>query len=44
MLDLKRRRRMLTRDVMRQAAFAVGLAAAGALAGGLAVWGFPGTH
>lgn len=44
MVDLKRGRRLLTRDVLRQAAFAVALAGAGALVGGLTVWGFPGTH
>lgn len=45
MLDPKPRpRRWLSRPVLRQAAFAVALATAGALVGGLAVWGFPGSH
>jgi hypothetical protein len=44
MLDFKRGRHLLTRDVLRQASFAVGLATAGALGGGLMVWSFPGTH
>jgi hypothetical protein len=44
-LDRKpRHRRRLTRSVLKQALYSVGLAAVGAVIGGLSVGGFPGAH